>query len=81
MPGRDCPYHLNYIDRIYLEMTIEDDGDGFDLAQTLNPGEKKINAGLQNIMKRAKLIDSQVDIQSEPGKGTRITIKTPIKDD
>jgi two-component system, NarL family, sensor kinase len=62
-------------DDIFI-MEIEDNGKGFDVE------EKKQNAsasgvGLKSIFSRAQLIGATIDVKSEPGKGTRITVELP----
>ncbi|GEM_PF-3963612 len=56
-----------------LEVTIRDDGKGMD--PTLN-GEK--GNGLQNMKKRAKQLSGALEIQSQPDRGTLITLRIPI---
>jgi len=61
-------------------MEIEDNGKGF------NVEEKRQNAsasgvGLKSIFNRAQLIGATMDIKSEPGKGTRITVELPYQDE
>jgi signal transduction histidine kinase len=58
-----------------FELILEDDGRGFDL------NEKKKGNGLKNIKKRAETLNAELDIETKPGKGTRISIKGkfPIK--
>jgi signal transduction histidine kinase len=51
-----------------LVITIQDDGKGFD-TNAVSEG-----AGLRNLEARAKLINAGLIIQSEPGKGTLVTI-------
>lgn len=55
-------------------LAISDNGAGFDVE------EKKRNggAGLQNLQNRARLINATLNIQSESGKGTRVTIELPL---
>ncbi len=56
------------------EMTIiriSDNGIGFDTAVLL---QERSGIGLQNIVNRAKTIDATVDVKSEPGNGTTITL-------
>lgn len=55
-----------------FEMSVEDDGKGFDIKKVL---ESKKVSGLMNIMKRAKLSGFTCDIASEPGKGCLVTLK------
>jgi signal transduction histidine kinase len=55
-----------------IEISIEDNGIGFDLAMI------KKGAGLKNIQNRIYLINGTHTIQTAPGKGCRITIGFPI---
>ena len=59
-----------------LEVSIEDDGIGFD---PIDPGELSQlgHYGLLGIHERAALIDADNIIQSEPGKGTTLIIRVP----
>ncbi|ACU59879.1 tetratricopeptide repeat-containing sensor histidine kinase [Chitinophaga pinensis] len=54
-----------------LFLTVEDDGKGFDAAA----GNKLKGAGLANIEARVEFLGGKIDIQSEPGTGTAITIE------
>lgn len=51
---------------------ISDDGRGFDKEQVLASGK---GAGLLNMMKRAKLANLKLNIESTPGKGSIFTFK------
>ncbi len=62
-------------DTKFLEMTIQDNGKGFDLAVAKIKSES-IN-GLYNMEKRAKLISAEFMISSQVGNGTYIKVKTP----
>ena len=53
-----------------INITIEDDGCGFDL----NEANEKDGIGLENIYSRIKYLNGELDIDSEPGKGTLISI-------
>lgn len=55
-----------------VEISIEDDGVGFD------PAAVKKGAGLKNIQNRIYLINGTHTIESAPGKGCKIVIKFPI---
>lgn len=50
---------------------ISDNGIGFD---TTVLQQERSGIGLQNIVNRAKTIDASVDVKSEPGKGTIVTL-------
>lgn len=54
-----------------LELTIEDDGVGFDL----NSASEKSSNGLMGIRERVFILNGVQDIQSKPGEGTRLEIK------
>lgn len=52
-------------------LRISDNGIGFDTGLLQ---QERSGIGLQNIINRAKTIDAIVDVKSEPGKGTTITL-------
>lgn len=52
-----------------FEFVFEDDGVGFDVES------KKVSNGLKNIRDRAEKLKATLTIDSEPGKGTRISLK------
>lgn len=58
-----------------VSLVIEDDGQGFvEIDATLNEGSRSGGFGLIGIRERALLIGASVNVRSEAGKGTRITI-------
>jgi NarL family two-component system sensor histidine kinase LiaS len=57
-----------------LALRVADDGRGFDPAK--NPGE---GFGLQSMRERAAGLGGRVDVESAPGKGTRITCLCPLE--
>jgi signal transduction histidine kinase len=57
-------------------LTITDDGRGFDT--TDNSLSAKGHFGLQGMRERAVQINAQLTVESEPGKGTIITLDAPI---
>ena len=59
-----------------LRMTIADDGIGFNpLAQISDRGRK--SWGLLNLKERAESIGGQMQIESQLGSGTRLTVEVP----
>jgi signal transduction histidine kinase len=60
------------VDDNHLVLKIKDDGIGFDLNAT------KQGIGLQNIQERAKTINANLEIISEPNEGTTIKLKAKI---
>jgi two-component system, NarL family, sensor kinase len=68
---------LTYLDDKFI-MKIIDDGVGFNVAEKKNSTSSAAGVGLKSIFNRAKLIGADIDMQSEPGKGTIVTIQLPL---
>jgi PAS domain S-box-containing protein len=60
-----------------IEFSIEDDGKGFNSAGMGNIGACNKGLGLQSMRERAELSGGTYDIESAPGKGTRICVHWP----
>lgn len=58
-----------------LTVTETDKGKGFDVAQVL--ARHGIGFGLHNVRERLHLFGGRLDVQSQPGNGTRITFFMP----
>ena len=58
-----------------LIIKITDDGQGFDKSLLINNDVKGL--GLQNIIKRAEVINGTAEIESSVNQGTIVTITTP----
>jgi signal transduction histidine kinase len=66
------------IDRGVLQLTVSDDGQGFDPDQvqaTLRP-----HFGVGSMRERAEAIGAGFDLDSKPGAGTRVTVQLSIDD-
>jgi signal transduction histidine kinase len=57
---------------------VRDEGAGFNVDQVLGSYDNRSSLGLQNMRDRALLINGELRIESEPGKGTRITLIVPL---
>lgn len=58
------------------EITVVDTGAGFDMNRYMNDG--KVHVGLDNVRQRlANRMNATVDIVTEPGKGTTVTVTIP----
>ncbi len=55
-------------------LTISDDGIGFDLDALQRQG-KRVGWGLITIRERAEAVGGRLELQSAPGKGTRVMIE------
>lgn len=65
-------------DRDQLHLLVEDNGRGFPAVQALaEVGQTSL--GLLGMLERAKLAGGELDIDSRPGAGTRITMRLPLK--
>ncbi len=58
-------------------LSVEDDGKGFDLEQVPHDGREHF--GLSIMRARAARIGGQIEIQSAPGKGTRLAMRWPMQ--
>lgn len=61
-----------------LELTVSDDGTGFDLERYRTPEERKKHFGLMSMAERASLVGGSLDVDTTPGGGTRIRASFPI---
>ncbi len=61
----------------HVKLYIQDDGRGFDPDFT-DSNKKYETSGINNMRKRAALIDAEFSLETAPGTGTKITITAPI---
>lgn len=59
-----------------LHLSIEDNGRGFALAEVASRQSK--NLGLISMRERAELIDAQLEVNSAPGRGTKLVLVVPL---
>ncbi len=59
-------------------VTVKDDGKGFDLRSSMGDLTKDGRLGLAGMQERARLLGGSLKVESEPGKGTTVTIEAPI---
>jgi signal transduction histidine kinase len=66
--------------RSKLEITIEDDGVGFDMHELMRqPAENGRGLGLLGMQERLALVDGKMQIHTKPGEGTRICLLIPLE--
>lgn len=58
-----------------LLFSVKDDGCGFDAENT--PGPEAGHFGLQGVQERIEAIGGTIEIQSAPGKGTKVSCRIP----
>ena len=57
-----------------LRLSVCDEGKGFDTKEMRN----KVGLGIPSMGERVRLLGGQFEIQSEPGKGTKIEVSVPL---
>ena len=71
------PHHINIElegrDR-HLRLRVVDDGSGFDLAQSHSAGQ-----GLANMQARAAQLGGRLQVETQPGHGTQVTLEIPME--
>lgn len=58
---------------------IEDNGQGFDLAEVVNRENPKNGTGLLGMRERVTLLGGKFNIQSQAGQGTQLAIEIPLE--
>jgi signal transduction histidine kinase len=73
--------------RVYLHLArqgarvtvlIEDDGQGFDVEAMARQQASEPGLGLLGIRERVTTLGGRLEVQSQPGRGTRLFIEIPI---
>jgi len=62
-------------------LRIQDDGKGFDVKNRWTTLANEKRMGLRSMEERAALLQGKMLIESSPGKGTRISVKIPYKEE
>jgi two-component system, NarL family, sensor histidine kinase DegS len=63
-----------------LEITVQDDGRGFDIVEAMQSIVSDNKFGLTGMRERIRLVNGTLDIQSDKWAGTALTIKLPVPD-
>lgn len=61
-----------------IQVTVEDDGVGFDTSKTTSRDYETSGFGLFSIRERLRSIGGRFDIESRPGVGTRVTLAAHV---
>jgi PAS domain S-box-containing protein len=61
-----------------VDFVIKDNGSGFDLSQILQKNSGDKGMGLAAMDERLRMIGAQLNIKSQPGKGTEISFSIPL---
>ncbi|HET6701829.1 MAG TPA: sensor histidine kinase, partial [Gemmatimonadaceae bacterium] len=72
--ARRATIRLDFSDKA-VRLTVTDDGRGFDVERALASGG---SIGLIGLQERARLLSGRMDIRSQAGRGTQLTVEVPI---
>jgi signal transduction histidine kinase len=62
-------------------LEIEDDGGGFDVAAVNKNYDNRGSLGMINLRERTELVNGLLNIDSAPGKGTRVQVYIPLTEE
>lgn len=68
---------LEYL-RDAVEMTLEDDGQGFDLSGVLGPHRREAALGILGMQERVAILNGTVTLHSHVGGGTSVSVRVPL---
>lgn len=69
---------ITYTEDDRFILTLADNGIGFDVKEKRNSVSSSSGVGLKSIFNRAKLLGADLQMDSEPGKGTKVTIQLDL---
>jgi signal transduction histidine kinase len=64
----------------HLQLRVGDDGVGCDISEIASPWRKHCGFGLFSIRERLNPFGGLMEVKSEPGAGTEVTLSVPLKD-
>jgi len=65
----------------HIHVSVEDDGVGFDPVEMTSTAAQKAKFGLFSIRERLEQLGGLIEIDSEMGRGTKITMTAPLKNE
>ncbi len=60
-----------------MAATVEDDGCGFDVEETLAAAKERKSVGLITIQERTEMLGGEIEIDSSVGRGTKVRLEVP----
>ena len=57
--------------------SVEDDGSGFDVKQVRAMAQHRKGLGLSTMQERTEMLGGEVQVESNPGRGTKVRIEIP----
>ena len=61
-----------------ITLVVQDDGQGFDIAETQASYDKRGSFGLISLQERAQFIGGKTELLSTPGQGTTVRVRVPV---
>jgi PAS domain S-box-containing protein len=61
-----------------VRLVVEDDGEGFAVGEVLRSAVRSGHLGLHGIRERAAVLGGRAEIDSSPGRGTRVSVSVPL---
>jgi len=72
---------MRIVDKGVALLEIQDDGVGFDVEAVTRSYDQRGSLGMINLRERTELVNGVLNIQSAPGKGTRIQVAIPLSEE
>jgi signal transduction histidine kinase len=72
---------LRQLEQGVLVLEIEDNGVGFDVAAVNRAYDKRSSLGMVNLRERAELVNGVLQLESVPGKGTKVSVYLPLSEE
>ena len=69
------------VERDLFVAQVTDDGCGFDVQAVESNYSSRGSLGMINLRERAELVGGTLNIESSPGRGTRITLLVPLQEE
>lgn len=66
--------------RCWIKLNISDNGVGFNVYPDLTNSTDNCHLGLMGMRERAELLNGDLQVQSNPGKGTSIKVSVPVSE-
>ena len=73
--------NLRPLDQGIALLEVQDDGVGFDVAAVNRAYDQRGSLGMVNLRERTELVNGVLNLQSAPGKGTRVQVFIPLTEE
>ena len=73
--------NLHPLDQGIALLEVQDDGVGFDVAAVNRAYDQRGSLGMVNLRERTELVNGVLNLQSTPGRGTRVQVFIPLTEE